>query len=203
MYVGELGLREECNLLSQWKCLINCFWKHNSNSLYKSMMKTWYFRIQKWLILSTDRDETSHHTYKMTVFFLFYVIVHRCLLWTMWVQLIMWAMARPGAGILTMLLLLCSEFSEISSGGLVLSKKWSNHIKGKESALNLSLIFFESVRLSDVYMYIYVCMLKWNNKKSKQGVVCKLQNVCFWLDCLRYWKFQTSFAFYFSLKGLI
>lgn len=82
----------------------------------------------------------------------------------------MWVMVGPGAGILTTLLLLCSEFSEISSGSLVLSKKWSNHIKGKESALILSLIFFESVRLSDVYMYIYVCMLKWNNKKSKRGV---------------------------------
>lgn len=88
-------------------------------------------------------------------------------------------MAGPGAGFLTMLLLLCSEFSEISSRGLVLSKKWSNHIKGKESVLILSFIFFESVRLSDVYMYIYVYMLKWKTRKASEGLFASYKMFAF------------------------
>lgn len=85
-------------------------------------------------------------------------------------------MAGPGAPVFTMLLLLGLHSEKFCSGGLVLSKKWSNHIK-RRVCFDFEFSFILCAQGVGICVYV----LKWNNKKSKH-----ITNVGLLLDCLGY-----------------
>lgn len=164
------------------KCLINWSWKHSSNSLCEFMAVKCYFRTQEWRIPRKGRNMASHHPRWLSFVSSISLYIDVCWavesLWRVWQDL------ELQSSLCCFCWALHSE--EFCSGGLVLSKKWSSCIKRR-----VCFDFEFSFILCAQGVGIFVCVLKWNNKKSKH-----ITNVGLLLDCLRYWKLQTSFAFF-------